>query len=90
MLSAAMILSLIPATVVKADPEKEMYTRNIEVTVLAYSTEEKMDFPVEGAVVTLENGKTVLAEAVSDAEGIAVIPLEGIAAEDLPDADVHA
>ena len=93
-LCVSLFLSLIPVSSVRANPEPEeeasIPQKAVEATVIAYSIEEKKDVPVEGAVVTLQQGDTVLVTAVSDAEGKALLSLEGLTNEQLLNTTVQA
>ena len=89
LLCAALLTGLIPASESRADPPA-LPKDTIEVTVVAEDAKTQEDVPVEGAVVTLSQFNRVLVTAYSDADGKAVLSLDGLASYDLWNATVTA
>lgn len=85
-----LFLGLLPPVTLYADDEGRVFPAYIDVTVKADEKSGKYNMPVEGAVVTLKNGETILCEAFSDAEGKARLYIKDLDPALLKNATVQA
>ena len=90
-LCIVLLLSLVPASAASAaETIHPSPAKTVEVTVNAIDKETGEDVRIEGALVTITNGGSVIASATTDTYGVARISLEGISKDELRNATVQA